>query len=92
MKTILESKTKFMKLIIIEFKNNEKRKFEIEKEYNQARKYLIRLYHSNKIIYCIDILDNFLSYDDREELEFWQYRKIQKLINQGYKFERTKNE
>ena len=77
-----------MKLIIAEFKNNIKRKFEIEKEYNQARQYLIKLYYSNKIIYCIDILDNSLSYDDREELEFWQYRKIQKLINQGYKFER----
>ena len=77
-----------MKLVIVEIKNNQKRKFEIEREYNQARQYLIRLYHSNKILYCIDIIDNSLSYDDREELEFWQYRKIQKLINQGQKFER----
>ena len=75
-----------MKLIIAEFKNNIKRKFELEKQFEEARKYLVKLYYSNKIIYCTDIIDNFLSYDEREELEFWQYRKIQKLIDLGYKF------
>ena len=75
-----------MKLRIVEIKQNSKRVFEIEKNYFDARKYIIRLYYSNKIIYCSDIIDNSLYLDEEEELEFWQYRKIQKLLNMGHKF------
>lgn len=72
-----------IKLYIVEIKNNKKRSFILEKDYKQARQYLIKLYYSNKIIYCECLEYYSLNEIETEELHYWQGRKIQNLLSKG---------